>query len=58
MTSIRDTAIHLEMTGPSDGYIAIGFSDDQMMVTLTALNLPSSSLVLLMVKHVWHDNAH
>ncbi|XP_024230438.1 putative ferric-chelate reductase 1 isoform X2 [Oncorhynchus tshawytscha] len=31
MTSIRDTAIHLEMTGPSDGYIAIGFSDDQMM---------------------------
>uniref|UniRef100_A0A8C7R9K0 Zgc:163022 n=1 Tax=Oncorhynchus mykiss TaxID=8022 RepID=A0A8C7R9K0_ONCMY len=31
MTSTRDTAIHLEMTGPSDGYIAIGFSDDQMM---------------------------
>uniref|UniRef100_A0A4W5M2X8 Zgc:163022 n=1 Tax=Hucho hucho TaxID=62062 RepID=A0A4W5M2X8_9TELE len=31
MTSTRDTAIHLEMTGPSDGYIAIGFSDDQIM---------------------------
>ncbi|XP_029554459.1 putative ferric-chelate reductase 1 isoform X2 [Salmo trutta] len=31
MTSTRDTAIHLEMNGPSDGYIAIGFSDDQMM---------------------------
>ncbi|XP_064805963.1 putative ferric-chelate reductase 1 [Oncorhynchus masou masou] len=31
MTSTRDTAVHLEMTGPSDGYIAIGFSDDQMM---------------------------
>ncbi|XP_041717832.1 putative ferric-chelate reductase 1 isoform X2 [Coregonus clupeaformis] len=30
-TSTRDTAIQLEMTGPSDGYIAIGFSDDQTM---------------------------
>uniref|UniRef100_A0A8C8D697 Ferric-chelate reductase 1 n=1 Tax=Oncorhynchus tshawytscha TaxID=74940 RepID=A0A8C8D697_ONCTS len=31
MTSLGDTAIQLEMTGPSDGYIAIGFSDDQRM---------------------------
>uniref|UniRef100_A0A674AW71 Zgc:163022 n=2 Tax=Salmo trutta TaxID=8032 RepID=A0A674AW71_SALTR len=31
MTSPGDTAIKLEMTGPSDGYIAIGFSDDQRM---------------------------
>ncbi|CDQ79253.1 unnamed protein product [Oncorhynchus mykiss] len=32
MTSPGDTAVQLEMTGPSDGYIAIGFSDDQRMV--------------------------
>ncbi|XP_045066240.1 putative ferric-chelate reductase 1 [Coregonus clupeaformis] len=31
MTSPGDTAVQLEMTGPSDGYIAIGFSDDQRM---------------------------
>uniref|UniRef100_A0A8C7NYS9 Ferric-chelate reductase 1 n=1 Tax=Oncorhynchus mykiss TaxID=8022 RepID=A0A8C7NYS9_ONCMY len=31
MTSLGDTAVQLEMTGPSDGYIAIGFSDDQRM---------------------------
>jgi len=26
-------AIRYEMTGPSDGYVSFGFSDDQMMVT-------------------------
>uniref|UniRef100_A0A4W5JGF0 Zgc:163022 n=1 Tax=Hucho hucho TaxID=62062 RepID=A0A4W5JGF0_9TELE len=31
MTSPGDTAVQLEMTGPSDGYIAIGFSDDRRM---------------------------
>uniref|UniRef100_A0A4W5KRX3 Zgc:163022 n=1 Tax=Hucho hucho TaxID=62062 RepID=A0A4W5KRX3_9TELE len=31
LTSPGDTAVQLEMTGPSDGYIAIGFSDDQRM---------------------------
>ncbi|CAG5895661.1 unnamed protein product [Menidia menidia] len=31
MTSPNGPAIRYEMTGPSDGYIAFGFSDDQMM---------------------------
>ncbi|XP_071341641.1 putative ferric-chelate reductase 1 [Trachinotus anak] len=31
MLSSSDTAIRFEMTGPSDGYISFGFSDDQMM---------------------------
>lgn len=26
-------AVRYEMTGPSDGYVSFGFSDDQMMVT-------------------------
>ncbi|KAG7219564.1 hypothetical protein INR49_018991 [Caranx melampygus] len=26
-----DTAVHYELTGPSDGYISFGFSDDQIM---------------------------
>uniref|UniRef100_A0A3Q3GPR4 Putative ferric-chelate reductase 1 n=1 Tax=Labrus bergylta TaxID=56723 RepID=A0A3Q3GPR4_9LABR len=29
--SPSDVAVHYEITGPSDGYIAIGFSDDRMM---------------------------
>uniref|UniRef100_A0A4W6EYT5 Uncharacterized protein n=1 Tax=Lates calcarifer TaxID=8187 RepID=A0A4W6EYT5_LATCA len=31
MSSPTDRAIHFEMTGPSNGYIAFGFSDDQKM---------------------------
>ncbi|KAG7526021.1 hypothetical protein JOB18_035760 [Solea senegalensis] len=31
VSSRGDTAVHYEMTGPSDGYISFGFSDDQMM---------------------------
>ncbi|XP_058493572.1 putative ferric-chelate reductase 1 isoform X2 [Solea solea] len=31
VSSGGDTAVHYEMTGPSDGYISFGFSDDQMM---------------------------
>ncbi|XP_074478137.1 putative ferric-chelate reductase 1 isoform X1 [Sebastes fasciatus] len=31
MLSPTDAAIRYEMTGPSDGYISFGFSDDQMM---------------------------
>ncbi|KAI3354748.1 hypothetical protein L3Q82_004515 [Scortum barcoo] len=31
MLSPSDTAVRYEMTGPSDGYISFGFSDDQMM---------------------------
>ncbi|XP_039982164.1 putative ferric-chelate reductase 1 isoform X1 [Xiphias gladius] len=31
MLSPSDASIHYEMTGPSDGYISFGFSDDQMM---------------------------
>ncbi|XP_062297929.1 putative ferric-chelate reductase 1 [Scomber scombrus] len=27
----NDTAVHYEITGPSDGYISFGFSDDQRM---------------------------
>lgn len=32
MLSPSDVAIHYEITGPSDGYISFGFSDDQIMV--------------------------
>ncbi|XP_041817885.1 putative ferric-chelate reductase 1 [Chelmon rostratus] len=31
MLSPSDVAIHYEITGPSDGYISFGFSDDQIM---------------------------
>ncbi|XP_026148635.1 putative ferric-chelate reductase 1 [Mastacembelus armatus] len=31
MLSPNDSAIHYEMTGPSDGYVSFGFSDDQEM---------------------------
>ncbi|XP_068438416.1 putative ferric-chelate reductase 1 [Clinocottus analis] len=31
MLSPTAAAIHYEMTGPSDGYVSFGFSDDQMM---------------------------
>ncbi|XP_044033181.1 putative ferric-chelate reductase 1 [Siniperca chuatsi] len=31
MLSPSDAAVRYEMTGPSDGYISFGFSDDQMM---------------------------
>lgn len=33
MVSSSDTTVHYELTGPSDGYISFGFSDDQIMVT-------------------------
>ncbi|XP_070709189.1 putative ferric-chelate reductase 1 [Pempheris klunzingeri] len=31
MLSHSDAAVRYEMTGPSDGYVSFGFSDDQMM---------------------------
>lgn len=34
MTSPNDTAVQFELTGPSQGYISIGFSDDQRMVNV------------------------
>ncbi|KAM9827299.1 putative ferric-chelate reductase 1 [Neosynchiropus ocellatus] len=28
---VADAVVHYEMTGPSEGYVSLGFSDDQMM---------------------------
>ncbi|KAG8009277.1 Ferric-chelate reductase 1 [Nibea albiflora] len=49
MMSPSDAAVHYELTGPSDGYISFGFSDDQMMGNddIYICSIGSDSLVQL-----------
>lgn len=47
MDSSSDTAVHFELTGPSDGYVSFGFSDDQIMVAAAKdANTQTSSRLL------------